>query len=62
MFKEKEAQKKHAVDPAFFETQQKPFKLSRFIHNKKDGTYCGRTPDSWGKKKCCSRNYVVFFG
>lgn len=49
MIKEKEAHKKQ-VDPAFFETQEvPPFKWSRFVHNKKEGTYFGRTPNSWGK-------------
>lgn len=50
MYKEKEAYSKHSVDPAFFETHEKPFKWSRFVHNRKEGTYFGRTPDSWGKK------------
>lgn len=50
MIKEKEAQKKRQIDPAFFDTQPRPFKLARFLHNKKEGTYLGRTPDSWGKE------------
>lgn len=51
MIKEKEAYKKNReIDPAFFDTQPKPFKLARFLHNKKEGTYLGRTPDSWGKE------------
>lgn len=49
MYKEKEAHKQRTVDSAFFDTHKKPFRLSRFIHNKKEGTYLGRTPDSWGK-------------
>lgn len=27
-----------------------PFNLSRFLHDERDGSYCGRTPSSWGKK------------
>lgn len=50
MIKEKEAYNKKQVDPAFFETQEPPFRWSRFVHNRKEGTYFGRTPNSWGKK------------
>lgn len=42
-------EEKKSVDPAFFDRQPDPFKLSRFIYNKKEGSYCGRTPESWGK-------------
>lgn len=44
-------EEKTSIDPAFFDrSHQEPFKLSKFIHNKKDGTYFGRTTDSWGKE------------
>lgn len=61
MIKEKEAQKKQQIDPAFFDTQPKPFKLGRFLHNKKEGTYLGRTPNSWGKNNTEENILLTFF-
>lgn len=43
---------KTSIDPAFFDrSQQEPFSISKFIYNKKDGSYFGRTTESWGKHK-----------
>lgn len=46
---------KTSIDPAFFERSRPPFKLSTFMYNKKDGTYFGRTTESWGKNKYAER-------
>lgn len=62
MIKEKEAQKKQSIDPAFFDNPQpEPFKWSKFLHNKKEGTYLGRSPNSWGKKRSGTNKFGHFF-
>lgn len=44
-------EEKTSIDPAFFDRFHKePFSLAKFIHNSKEGTYFGRTKESWGKK------------
>lgn len=55
-------EEKTSIDPAFFDQRQQPFNLSAFIYNKKEGTYFGRTTDSWGKEmdaNCCVVGFFV---
>lgn len=53
MSKEKyidDSQEKKSINSAFFDgPRPEPFRLSRFIYNKREGTVLGRNTESWGK-------------
>ena len=63
MTKEKyfdDSQDKKSVNSAFFDgSRHEPFKLTRFIYNRREGTVLGRNSESWGKIK--SINCLIIF-
>lgn len=65
MTKEKyfdDSQDKKSINSAFFDSPQpEPFKLTRFIYNKREGTVLGRNTESWGKIMSINRLIIFLF-